>query len=68
MKQTKLDTAKMVKDWQDGNRTQTSVVDEMVAAGYSVAQISRTIDRPYRQVFNTANRKRYGGRPSERGK
>jgi len=58
--------AKLIKEWKAGERTQSSVVDALVEKGHTVAEISRLVDRPYRQVFNTVNRKRYGLRPSER--
>ena len=67
-KEAKLDAQALVKAWQAGERTQSSVIDELHANGQSVAQIARLVDRPYRQVFNTVNRKEYAKRPSQRNK
>jgi len=64
----KMDVAAAVKDWHAGKRTLNSVVDAMVSAGYTKSEISRAVDRPYRQVFNTVNRGEYNKRPSERKK
>jgi len=65
-KTPKPDVSKLCKEWKDGQRTQSSVIDELYAAGFSVSAIAKVVDRPYRQVFNTVNRKEYGKRPSER--
>jgi len=64
----KLDLDKLVKEWKDGERTLTSVIDTLIEHEYSVAAISRVVDRPYRQVYNTSRRRDYNKRPSERGK
>lgn len=62
----KVDAKAIVAEWKAGKRTQSSVIDELYANGYRVADIARLVDRPYRQVYNTVNRKRYGAHPSER--
>jgi len=56
----------VVDELAAGTRSQASAVDELSEMGYKVGEIAKLLDRPYRQVFNVKNRKKYGARPSER--
>ena len=56
----------IVDEYKAGKRTQTSAVDELVALKYKVGEIAKMLDKPYRQMFNVKNRKRYSQKPSER--